>query len=116
MSEMQQYYDNFRTGLLWAHPEADQCLCRGSGYALSEVDTWHECRYHHVPGQPHPEEEYPEDWDHEAELAKYKAEKKTTQVKESSCWVEKESALESCPSTDAEDGTYNFDFGDDIPF
>lgn len=69
MSELQRYYDSFKTGY-WAHPEKDKCRCRGGGYALSEVDTWHECPYHHVPGQPHPEE-WDAEWDQETERAKY---------------------------------------------
>lgn len=56
MSELQAYYDNYRAGY-WASPDAEECACHGRGYALSEVDTWHECRYHHVPGQHHPDDE-----------------------------------------------------------
>ncbi|MBD3262027.1 MAG: hypothetical protein GF334_10255 [Candidatus Altiarchaeales archaeon] len=117
MSELQQYFDNFRT---WSHPDPEKCKCRGGGYALSEVDTWHPCPEHYVPGQPHPEDwDRDPDWDQEAERAKYEA-----QVKEDSkcphdptficndkpcevCtkhplnsgkgnWIEKESALEFC--------------------
>jgi hypothetical protein len=54
MSELQQYYDNFRAGY-WAHPDADKCRCHGRGWVLSEVDTWHECPCH--KGQPHPDDE-----------------------------------------------------------
>ena len=54
MSELQAYYDAFRTGY-WAHPDARECRCGGSGWALSEVDTLHTCRYHYR-GQPHPED------------------------------------------------------------
>ena len=53
MSEQQQYYNAFRTGY-WANPDANRCRCRGSGWALSEVDTWHECPIHYK-GQIHPE-------------------------------------------------------------
>ncbi len=63
MSELQQYYDDFRSGY-WADPDPEICDCRGSGYALSEVDTWHECPIHYN-GQIHPES-YPdseEEWE-----------------------------------------------------
>jgi hypothetical protein len=33
-------------------------LCRGSGYALSDLDTWHECPYHCTPTTRHPECDY----------------------------------------------------------
>jgi hypothetical protein len=47
MSELQSYYDTFKTGQ-WAHPDPRFCRCNGSGWALSEVDTWHKCRFHYV--------------------------------------------------------------------
>lgn len=52
---LQGYYDNFRSGY-WADSDPSKCACHGHGYALSEVDTWHECSIHHVDGQRHPEE------------------------------------------------------------
>lgn len=55
---LQGYYDDFRTGY-WADPDAAKCPCHGHGWALSDVDTWHECPCHYN-GQPHPE-----DWDYE---------------------------------------------------
>lgn len=58
MSELQAYYDSFRTGY-WAHPDADRCPCRGRGWALSEVDTWHTCPIHYN-GQPGPDD-YPDE-------------------------------------------------------
>lgn len=54
MSELQSYYENFRTGY-WANPNASRCPCHGGGWALSEVDTWHQCPCHYR-GQPHPED------------------------------------------------------------
>ena len=54
-SEHETYYQAFRTGY-WAHKDADKCRCGGSGWANSELDTWHECRFH-FNGQPHPETE-----------------------------------------------------------
>jgi hypothetical protein len=54
MSEQRGYYDNFRMGS-FARSAFDKCGCRGSGYALSEVDTWHQCPLHYT-GQRHPED------------------------------------------------------------
>lgn len=61
MSELQAYYEAFCTGY-WANPDEDRCQCRGSGWALSEVDTWHACPAHYK-GQPHPE-----DYDYEGNM------------------------------------------------
>lgn len=36
-------------------PDPEQCLCRGSGWALSDVDTWHQCPIHYK-NQRHPED------------------------------------------------------------
>jgi hypothetical protein len=47
MGELQDYYDNFRTGY-WACEDETECPCRGRGWALSEVDTWHKCPVHFV--------------------------------------------------------------------
>ena len=55
MSELNSYYEAFRTGY-WADPEEAHCPCHGSGWALSQVDTWHECPRHYQ-GQRHPEDE-----------------------------------------------------------
>ncbi len=57
---LQDYYDEFRMGY-WADPDPKVCLCRGSGYALSDVDTWHECPIHFKKGQRHPEDPYPDE-------------------------------------------------------
>lgn len=54
MSELQAYYDNFRTGY-WATESAEDCPCHGRGFALSEVDTWHKCPVHYA-GQLSPED------------------------------------------------------------
>lgn len=56
MSELQQYYNDFCSGY-WADPDPNNCRCRGCGYVLSEVDTWHECPYHYKKGQRHPEDD-----------------------------------------------------------
>ena len=54
MSELQQYYDDFRRGQ-WAQEDPKDCPCGGSGWALSDVDTFHKCPKHHTD-QPHPED------------------------------------------------------------
>lgn len=56
---LQAYYDDFRTGH-WADPDASRCPCHGSGWALSDVDTWHECPCHYA-GQQHPEDWSPDE-------------------------------------------------------
>lgn len=48
---LQAIYDEFRTGC-WASEE--DCLCHDSGWALSDVDTWHKCSIHFC-GQLSPE-------------------------------------------------------------
>jgi len=53
MCEYQTYYAAFKTGY-WAQEKAEDCPCNGSGWTLSEVDTWHECPVHHK-WQCHPE-------------------------------------------------------------
>ena len=61
-SELQQYYDAVcRNPSLWSHPDPAECGCHGSGWWLSDVDTWHECPAHYT-GQTHPEcEDLPEE-------------------------------------------------------
>lgn len=41
---------------MFANEDAAQCGCRGHGWFLSQVDTWHECPVHYTD-QPHPESE-----------------------------------------------------------
>ena len=55
MSEHELYYSNFSTGY-WAKKNPKECPCKGHGWVLSEVDTWHKCRLH-FQNQPHPEAE-----------------------------------------------------------
>lgn len=59
MSELEHYYNNFRAGS-FERRDPDKCRCRGTGYALSEVDTWHKCPVHYTPGQRHPEDDHDE--------------------------------------------------------
>lgn len=55
-SELQQYYEAFRENASHGDGRApEDCRCRGTGWLLSEVDTFHRCRDHHT-GQPHPED------------------------------------------------------------
>lgn len=54
MSEFSRYLESFE--LLAFDPDVTRCKCRGNGWALSELDTWHKCRYHYK-GQPHPEDD-----------------------------------------------------------
>ena len=42
-----------------------RCPCNGSGWFLSDYDTWHECGTH-FQGQPHPEDDCDSDFDFEA--------------------------------------------------
>lgn len=52
-SELQGYYDSFSQGH-WASRNKRKCACRGSGWTLSDVDTWHKCPVHYVEGQHDP--------------------------------------------------------------
>ena len=40
---------------LWADEDPSRCGCRGRGWMLSDVDTWHQCPAH-GRGVMHPEE------------------------------------------------------------
>jgi hypothetical protein len=50
---LQDEYNEFCRGY-WADPDPKHCGCRGCGWALSDLDTWHQCPYHKGP---HPESE-----------------------------------------------------------
>lgn len=55
-SEFSLYYSTFSAIVaMEGDPDADVCICHGRGWVGSEIDTWHECRFH--TGQPHPEDE-----------------------------------------------------------
>lgn len=43
------------------HDSPTECPCQGTGWLLSEYDSWHKCPSHNV-GQPHPEEDRPYNW------------------------------------------------------
>ena len=40
----------------WAEANPSKCPCKGSGWLLSDYDTWHRCPRHGA-GVPHPEDE-----------------------------------------------------------
>jgi hypothetical protein len=47
-----------------SHRDPARCECHGSGWILTDFDTWHECPLHR--GRPHPEDPYvyaPEPWE-----------------------------------------------------
>jgi len=63
---LQAYYDEF-SRCYWASHNAAECGCKGHGWALSDVDTWHECPIH--KGMPHPESEPEEPSDEQVEAS-----------------------------------------------
>lgn len=68
---LQRYYDNFCVAG-WADQSAAQCLCHGSGWALSDMDTWHRCP-EHFRGQVCPEYAYDADGPKEDRFSTYSA-------------------------------------------
>ena len=63
-SELTMIYEAAERGF-WSNPNPSRCGCRGGGWFLSDVDSWHECPYH--GGTPYPEDDYHEEaWDHAA--------------------------------------------------
>ena len=55
-SSLQMEYDNACSGA-WADLNPNKCGCRGKGWFLSDVDTWHPCRFHCDPEAGHPEDD-----------------------------------------------------------
>jgi len=53
-SEHEIYYREVACGSAWCDEDADRCGCKGSGWWLSELDTWHKCPLH-APNAEHPE-------------------------------------------------------------
>ena len=51
---LQEIYNAWCSGM-WATEPKEDCPCRGYGWGLSDVDTWHKCPRHNN-GQPHPED------------------------------------------------------------
>ncbi len=56
MNGMQSEYRYMESGQ-WAERNPLTCDCRGSGYVLSDLDTFHECPFHKYDGIVHPESE-----------------------------------------------------------
>lgn len=48
-----QIWRDLQSGL-WALPNPKECLCRGTGWMLSNFGTWHKCPMHRK-NAPHPE-------------------------------------------------------------
>jgi len=51
-SEHQEEYRRMNTGA-WATEDKEHCPCRGAGWCLSDLDTWHRCPVH-GRGKMHP--------------------------------------------------------------
>lgn len=49
---LQEEYRWMNTGA-WAEEDEKNCPCHGSGWCLSDLDTWHSCPVHNT-GQMHP--------------------------------------------------------------
>lgn len=113
MSELQHYYENFRTGW-WADEDPGKCPCHGHGWALSEVDTWHTCRIHYR-GQRHPD-------DYEDEEAAKEIDPKVADAQRlDRPWQHQRASLaewgtERVVKDPSEEGTTEVPDGDDIPF
>ena len=62
-------YQDLERGV-WAETNPFACPCRGNGWFLSDLDTWHRCPIH-GHGVPHPEDEQPFDFGaHRLEVAR----------------------------------------------
>ena len=57
--ELSQYYNEFVRGCGWVRADKDECGCQGSGWFLSQVDTWHRCTLHGTKENSR----HPEDYD-----------------------------------------------------
>ena len=63
MSELSHYYNEVACNpSVWSDSDPAKCGCRGGGWFLSEVDTWHRCPAH-GKGVAHPEDAGYEDED-----------------------------------------------------
>ena len=60
MNSLQQEFNELQTGN-WAEQNPSKCPCRGRGWLLSDLDTWHQCPVH-GSGAPYPESEGDEDF------------------------------------------------------
>jgi hypothetical protein len=67
---LQGIYDSAARGD-WVREDEDECGCRGGGWFLSDVDTWHKCPVHalnarHPEDQPEPTDNM--DGDHDTSM------------------------------------------------
>lgn len=60
MSILQDYIQSVQSGQ-WARIDPRTCPCKGQGWMLSDLDTWHRCPVHSFEGMAHPEEDQPSD-------------------------------------------------------
>lgn len=60
MNEFSLYFHEVCKSAIWADTDESICGCRGSGWWLSEVDTWHKCPFHGHDA-PHPEGPHPDE-------------------------------------------------------
>lgn len=69
MSEYEQYYEACERGM-FSDPDKQYCGCKGAGWFLSQVDTWHKCPEHY-DGSPDPEsqQDYDDDGSAAVEIA-----------------------------------------------
>ena len=56
MSMHEDYYRDF-CAALWRDEDPARCGCRGRGWVLSDLDTWHQCPIH-GKGARHPEDDH----------------------------------------------------------
>ena len=61
VSEYNTYYTEFICSSRWQDRDPERCGCGGSGWWLSELDTWHRCPVHATEENAR----HPEDYDHE---------------------------------------------------
>jgi len=55
MSELSDYYRSCDEGS-FARTDPDECGCKGHGWFLSQLDTWHKCPAHWTKESGHPED------------------------------------------------------------
>ncbi len=58
MEERYSYAEAFE--MFAFDPDVSKCLCKGSGWALSDRDSWHRCPEHWTKESRHPEDEGPD--------------------------------------------------------
>ena len=69
MNAMREEFRYLESGQ-WAEEDPKECPCNGSGWLLSDLDTWHRCPTH-GKGKPCPDDDHPEpEFDVEMEKVK----------------------------------------------